>query len=198
MMTQRYVSRSLYKRARAKAQLMRKVSLGLLIAIAVLLVGVSFQTIEKRQLQKQYSQLTKELSATSSVEQPAVQDPVSQASSIQSTSQASIVNATCLGEYTITYYCPCEECSEGWGNKTSTGAYAQEGITVAVDPNKIPYGTLLYIDGIGYRIAQDCGGAIKGNKIDVYLNSHKETVERGIHKAETYIITTGGTKDEQK
>ena len=78
----------------------------------------------------------------------------------------------------MTAYCPCYECSEGYGTQTATGATAKEGVTIAVDPKKIPYGTEVEIDGKMY-IAQDCGGAIKGNKIDLYFDNHADTIVWG-------------------
>lgn len=91
-----------------------------------------------------------------------------------------------LGEFTLTFYCPCYRCSEGWGHKTASGATAEEGVTVAVDPRVIPYGTRLRINGREY-IAQDCGGSIKGRKIDIFKESHAECLKNGIQKAEVMI-----------
>lgn len=91
-----------------------------------------------------------------------------------------------LGEFTLTFYCPCQKCSDGWGHQTASGATAMEGVTVAVDPRVIPYGTRLRINGREY-IAQDCGGSIKGRKIDVFMESHKECLRNGIQKAEVLI-----------
>lgn len=103
-----------------------------------------------------------------------------------------------LGEYKITYYCSCEACAGEWamkrpideyGNervKTASGAIAEAGTTIAVDPNVIPYGTEVIINGHTY-IAQDCGGAIKGNCIDIYCDSHEEAINNGIDYFEVFM-----------
>lgn len=86
-----------------------------------------------------------------------------------------------LGQFVITYYWPGED---KYGRLTSTGTIAEEGKTIAVDPTIIPYGSVVLINGNEY-IAEDCGGAIKGNKIDVFVDYPKQqkyTVEIYIKK----------------
>ena len=75
-----------------------------------------------------------------------------------------------LGRFTITFYWPGED---HYGKLTSTGVIAQEGKTIAVDPSVIPYGSIIKINGNEY-IAEDCGGAIKGNKIDIFSENPKQ------------------------
>ena len=92
-----------------------------------------------------------------------------------------------LGEFTVTAYCPFED---EYGNATArpyNGEYiAVEGITVAVDPEVIPYGSVVIIDGHSY-IAHDCGGAVKGKVIDIYFDSVEEMNAWGKQVKEVYI-----------
>ena len=72
---------------------------------------------------------------------------------------------------------------------TSTGARAIQGITVAVDPSIIPYGTKLFIPGVGFRIAEDTGGAIVGYHIDVFFNNLSVARDFGVHQnVPVYIL----------
>ena len=60
--------------------------------------------------------------------------------------------------------------------------------SVAVDPRVIPLGTKLYIEGYGYAIAEDTGGAIKGNSIDLFFNSSLDANNWGIRWIDVYMI----------
>ena len=97
-----------------------------------------------------------------------------------------------LGTFRVTHYCPCEKCNGKWaGGITATGVMAQEGRTVAVDPAVIPYGTevrVRYEDGTEHTyIAEDCGGAINGNELDVFMDSHEAAWAAGVKSAEVFI-----------
>ncbi|OIQ59324.1 cell wall-binding protein YocH precursor [Moorella thermoacetica] len=64
------------------------------------------------------------------------------------------------------------------GNRTATGIWPYRGV-VAVDPQVIPLGTRLYVEGYGYAVAQDTGGLIKGNRIDLFMDSEGEAIRWG-------------------
>lgn len=87
-----------------------------------------------------------------------------------------------------TAYCPCIKCCGKTDGITATGTTATQGRTVAVDPKYIPYGTKIIIDGNVY-IAEDCGGAIKGeNRIDIFFNSHEDALLFGVQTKTAYIL----------
>lgn len=83
---------------------------------------------------------------------------------------------------TVTAYCPCQKCCGEYANGyTATGAKATQGVTIATDPDVIPMGTEVEIDGHIY-IAQDVGGAISGNRIDLYFDSHEDALQWGVRE----------------
>ena len=75
----------------------------------------------------------------------------------------------------------------GNGSYTARGTLLRRGI-IAVDPSVIPLGTRVYIPGYGEAIADDTGGAIVGNRIDIAFDSHEEAIWFGRQMLEIYII----------
>lgn len=75
----------------------------------------------------------------------------------------------------------------GNGFYTACGSLVRHGI-IAVDPNVIPLGTRVYIPGYGEAIADDVGGAIIGNRIDIAFDSHEEAMYFGRQYLEIFII----------
>jgi 3D (Asp-Asp-Asp) domain-containing protein len=75
----------------------------------------------------------------------------------------------------------------GNGSYTYGGNLLRKGL-VAVDPAVIPLGTRLYIQGYGYAVADDIGGAIKGNRIDLAFDSHSDAMNFGIQRLTVYIL----------
>ena len=92
--------------------------------------------------------------------------------------------------FQVTAYSPYDNISgmenDGNPNKTATGTKPRPG-TIAVDPKVIPYGSkiiIVYEDGtVEHGVAEDCGGLIKGNVIDVFRQTYKEAVKHGRREA---------------
>ena len=102
-----------------------------------------------------------------------------------------------LGEFRLTAYCSCSVCCEQYasnrpsdkdGNEivyTASGKIAKSDYTIAADPSVFPYGAIVYINGHKYE-AQDCGGAIKGNSIDIYFDNHEDARKFGVQYANVF------------
>jgi 3D (Asp-Asp-Asp) domain-containing protein len=75
----------------------------------------------------------------------------------------------------------------GNGSYTYRGNLLRKGMA-AVDPSVIPLGTRLFIKGYGYAIADDIGGAIKGNRIDLAFNNRRDALDFGVQKVTVYIV----------
>lgn len=98
----------------------------------------------------------------------------------------------------ITGYCRCGSCT-GWRRTwygrpvyaygtqegqpkavgiTASGTRAKPG-TIAADTRRYPFGTVMYVPGYGYGRVEDRGGAIRGEKLDLYFRSHREALQWG-------------------
>jgi 3D (Asp-Asp-Asp) domain-containing protein len=106
-----------------------------------------------------------------------------------------------LGRFELTAYCSCYQCCGEYalnrpidenGDEIVFGSIGQrlyQGVSIAVDPKVIPYGSTVLIGSSKY-IAHDCGGAIKGNKIDIYFNNHSDARSFGRQHQEVYLLAS--------
>lgn len=90
---------------------------------------------------------------------------------------------------TATAYCSCVKCCGKWADGiTASGVKARANHTIAVDKKVIPLGTTVLINGKQY-VAEDTGSAIKGNKIDIYFDSHEEALKFGRQTIEIEVLS---------
>ena len=109
-----------------------------------------------------------------------------------------LTGATKLENVTVTHYCICQKCCGKTPDHpaygiTASGKVAEPNVSVAVDPDIIPLGSTVIVDyGDGelhYYRADDTGGAIKGNHIDLCMNSHEEALTAGVRTATVYWVS---------
>lgn len=98
------------------------------------------------------------------------------------------VNQINLGRFKITYYCcePYKHICNGGTGLTKLGTPVHPGV-ISVDPKIIPLGSKVMIDGQIY-LAEDTGGRIKGNIIDMAVESHEQALELGVRYADVYLV----------
>lgn len=90
------------------------------------------------------------------------------------------------GTYKITAYCPCAKCCGKATGRTASGTRATAGRTVAAS-SQFSFGTQLNIGGHVYTV-EDRGGAINGNRIDIYVNSHSEALRWGVRYLPVNVV----------
>ena len=90
--------------------------------------------------------------------------------------------------WNVSAYCPCEKCCGIWATKgiNSKGqrvfgdqTVITPGALAVAAPPEIPFGSVLDVPGYGRAVVRDRGGAIKGNKLDLFFNTHQEALEWG-------------------
>lgn len=112
--------------------------------------------------------------------------------------RALLENAIKIENVTMTHYCICKKCcgkspdNPAYGI-TASGRKATPYVSVAVDPDVIPLGADVLVDygdgEIHYMRADDVGGSIKGNHIDVCVKDHETAINEGIKTATVYWIS---------
>ena len=92
---------------------------------------------------------------------------------------------TYYGDCTVTFYCNCEACCGVYaGGNTASGAYPTANWTVA--NGSLPFGTIVYIDGLGTYCVEDRG--VGGDWFDIYVNDHSEIPGWGMGTFPVYIV----------
>ena len=90
------------------------------------------------------------------------------------------------GVYKVTAYCACMQCCGKTNGITASGAKATANHTI-VAPRTFAFGTKVVINGTTY-VVEDRGGAIQGNRIDIYMNSHAEALRWGVRYVEVEVL----------
>lgn len=99
-------------------------------------------------------------------------------------------------EVVATAYCPCEKCCGSYARNrpggivyTASGEVATAGVTIAADWTIYPPGTVVEIEGMGTYIVHDKGGAIKGQRIDLYFEDHAAALDFGRQAVNLRVLT---------
>lgn len=92
-----------------------------------------------------------------------------------------------LGTFEATAYTDDVQSQGKWVGQTASGMKPQVGV-IAVDPKVIPLGTKLYVEGYGNAIAGDTGGAIKGKRLDLFMNTNEECYAWGRKKVKVWKV----------
>jgi len=119
-------------------------------------------------------------------EESVIPEPQESKESTSTASAPSAASKELIMEATA-YTASCEGCS----GITATGINLKENPNakiISVDPTIIPLGSKVYVEGYGEAIAGDTGGAIKGNKIDVFIPSQQDAINFGVKQLKVTIL----------
>ena len=156
------------------------------------------QTVKETKTAEKSSQTTEKTTTVKEVKYKKLEN-----SNVIESFDTNAENVQYMGNFKLTAYCPCPQCCGKWSKNravdeegyqivgTASGARAYANHTIAVDPKLIPYGTTVIIErnGVYYEYtAEDCGGAIKNKKIDVYFDNHTDACNFGLRYGNVYII----------
>lgn len=171
------------------------------------MMDVTYQTEQLAQLEKSEKQIEEILASReqSRREKAAIDELTAQETATTTEDKANVPVSTYIeqtladengdyefvGDFILTAYCPCPICCGAYSNManptTASGTRATAGRTIAADTSRFPFGTRLMINGQIY-VVEDVGGAVKGNHIDIYCNSHQEAINFGRRSAQVYVV----------
>lgn len=121
-----------------------------------------------------------------------IKEPVNKIVQIQtkvtsrSSARGAAVTTASSGRYKVTAYCSCSKCCGKTNGITASGRRATANHTVAA-PSTFAFGTQLVINGKTYTV-EDRGGAIQGNRIDIYMNSHSQALAWGVRYLDVDVV----------
>ena len=115
-----------------------------------------------------------------------VQKVTTRSSTLPRATTTSTTSTSGTTTYKITAYCPCSKCCGKTNGRTASGTTATAGRTVAAS-SQFAFGTKLNIGGHIYTV-EDRGGAISGNKIDIFVNSHVEALQWGVRYLPVTVV----------
>lgn len=100
-----------------------------------------------------------------------------------------------VGDFRFTYYCDERYehiCGYGIG-LTASGKPTEVGWTVAADTSVLPMGSIIYVEGVGFREVMDRGGGVKGNHIDILMQTHNECFQQTLTNGGVWVLIKKGS-----
>lgn len=177
------------------------VMMSVIVTMIVVIKGMNVNTTETETIAETEIELETE-TETEIVEvstQKEVETEIQTETEVEPTSRTELVS---MGTFTITAYCSCEICcSSEWANNRPLDEYGNPIVygasgevlvpdySIATDVEVIPYGETILINDQEY-VAHDCGAAIQGNRIDIYMSCHEKALEWGVQNIEIFREVT--------
>ena len=189
-----------FRRAERRRQLQRKVIKILTVAgFTMLAAAKAYSFVSEGASRQDYIQVPPLTEVLESAEAPGSIDETAESAALVELPETEVAKAPLpesradmeemvnLGEFEMTGYCGCDICCGTKAVKlTKMETVPKPEYTVAADPEVIPLGSSIVINGVTYHV-EDVGQAIKGKSIDIFFATHEEAIEFGRQKMTVYL-----------
>ena len=133
------------------------------------------------------AETTSQKTPTTTVKEPVkVEQPKQETTTSSNVIEKDGYKLQSLGVYKLTAYCSCAKCCGKTDGITASGTHVTAGRTIAA-PRTFAFGTKIMINGHVYTV-EDRGGAIQGNRIDIYFDTHEEALKFGVKNMEIFKV----------